>query len=163
MDDSLVLTDGSTHETSETAPDIGDQTAPYVAVDSSFVDGSSSNTMNQSFVSSRGTPFIGDNNSFDRDISALLDDSVFKGGVFKIFFIFIAVIIFEFICKMFLCNSYQVQLNQLSLRIIDLCINKGNKSKIFRSRWISNLHPPEDQKIVVRRSAATRRPVITFS
>ncbi|XP_063686817.1 uncharacterized protein LOC134820379 [Bolinopsis microptera] len=78
MDDSLVLTDSSTHETSETVPDIEDQTPPNVAVNSSFVDGSSSNTMNQSFVSSRGTPFIGDNNSFDRDVSALLDDSVFK-------------------------------------------------------------------------------------
>ena len=76
LDDSLVLTESSTHDTSEPVP-----VYPDVAVDSSFVDNSSPNTVNQSFVSSRETPFLVDNSytSFDRDISALLDDSVFRG------------------------------------------------------------------------------------
>ena len=86
MEDSLVLTESSIHDPSDPIPSpVGN---PEFAVDSSFVEGSTSNTMNQSYVSSRETPFLVDNSytSFDRDISNLLDNSIVK-GLFQITFI----------------------------------------------------------------------------
>ena len=79
MEDSLVLTESSIHDPSDPIPSpVGN---PEFAVDSSFVEGSTSNTMNQSYLSSRETPFLVDNSytSFDRDISNLLDNSITKG------------------------------------------------------------------------------------
>jgi len=87
MDDSLVLTESSIHDPSDPLPSpVGN---PELAVDSSFIEGSTSNTINQSYVSSRETPFLVDNSytSFDRDISNLLDNSLVKGLFERSFFL----------------------------------------------------------------------------